>query len=449
MEKDIFNKLTRTQCLEVFKNTKEEDYEEMRNIIRPFVMLKRAGRGIPDGLYETFKSESGSKFLNKIGFYQCQATAFWYELKEGDLYYFDVNEMFSGKEKRAFLSRGARANITYDEILKEKFLEKSVAVLDTDFTTKTVASSHARFKIDQGEWFSSQVARRNNICSTFKTNFYGYGRGPRDWAIPEGDTIGVEIEMLFPSLERKIQFSSWVGQNFTGWICEYDGSLEDHGEAGERGLELISPPLLIENMQDQVTKICEKAIELGGMGFQAGVFYGMHVTQSIPKSVRNGPTKSMIASRYIALLNEPALRPFWQLVARRKGESFSMYSPFKDIDIETCLITERGENERYAHRRSVFVRNNNLLETRIFRSNLSPIQVRSNIEICSIAMQFCKSPEFSLTNLRFFYDFLQKNMSKDLRACLYRKKNTPIRVLNEVVINSEISAEPDLVSLNS
>jgi hypothetical protein len=355
-----------------------------------------------------------------------------------------INKKPSFVSKKHIETYSQSEGCVFDEILKEYFSDRKATMYDADFNEITVAQSHVTYKADHGQCYISQVARRKKVYSVVPTNFYSYGHAPKDWPVPEGDTFGIEIEMLLPSVQNKLKFSSWVGQTFPGWVCEYDGSLEDHGNADDCGLELISPPLLFEDICEKATIICEKAVELGGKGFQAGIFYGMHVTVQVPKGLgRTSPSRTLIGSRYIAFFNLPKLRPFWQLVARRKGDSFLTYCPFKDISLDNCLSTERGQNDRHPHRRAVFVRNPTLLETRVFRSNLSAIQVRSNIEICKLVMEFCQSKEFDMDNLSVFYNYLHKHMSKDLKACLYRKKNTPIRLLNEIVMESEIEKEPE------
>lgn len=418
----------------------DDEFKNLVNSLLEYYKLAERGDVIPQGVYDFIMSKEFPAFMkkNQKDKVICQYSGGFYQKDDPKLVkiYKSYEDFKAGNN--CFIYVDFISATIEDEILGVRFLDRSMEIFDDNFETKKIANSHGVHLINNGTLFESQVARRKRIYSTKRTNFFGHGNSPKDWAIPDGDTIGIEIEMLFESLQKKLQFSSWLGENFAGWHCEYDGSLEDHGNAGDCGLELISPPLLFEDICSQATIICEKAVELGGKGFfPGGIFYGMHVTNQVPKA-RGKITRALIASRYIVLMNDSRLRPFWQLVARRKGESFSTYCPFKDVNLETCLRTEVGDGGRDAHRRAVFVRNPSLLETRIFRSNLAPISVRANIEICYLTMQFCKSDEFSLDNLRNFYDYIHNNMSKDLKACLYRKKNSPIRALNEIVTESEI-----------
>lgn len=438
---------TRQEIAKFFQNASEKDRKEMVKAFVKFYQTTRNGRHIPEGVFDFFQHTDIADFFQKNGVHLCALSSEFLTENQCTKLYTSYSEFNSGRHryiKTDLIEKYVRdGRVCRDEILNVYFAERAFDLYGDDFKQKKIASSHASYLSDNGKLFLTQAARRTKVYTTFPTNFYSYGHAPKNWEIPEGDTFGVEIEMLFDSLEHKLEFSTWVGKKFPGWVCEYDGSLEDNGGAGNCGLELISPPLLRDDISSKVSAICEKAIELGGKGFQAGVYYGMHVTAQVPKSVRGGPSRQLMASRYIAMFNVPALREFWQLVARRKGESFETYSPFKDIDLETCLNSEKGDGGNHAHRRAVFVRNNTLLETRIFRSNLAANQVRANIEICDLVMKFCGRPDFSLTNFKPFWDFLHANMSKDLRACLYRKKFAPIKALNSVVIDSEINEEPD------
>jgi hypothetical protein len=197
-------------------------------------------------------------------------------------------------------------------------------------------------------------------------------------------------------------------------------------------------------MMKTIEPICNQALQNGGLGFPAGIFYGMHVTNRVPKSIRGGASREQIASRYICFVNSPALRAFWQLFARRKGESFMKYCPFKDVVMDRCLVTENAADQgQHAHRRAVYVRNKTLLETRIFRSSLNTRQVRANIEICHLTMQFCRSNLFSMTDIGKFQKYLEDNASDDLKKILYRRKNTPIVELQKAVMNYNIDQQPE------
>lgn len=442
-------KLTPKAIISYLLETNESERMEKLKEIQEYAIQSENGKKIPEGIYQFLRTKEYPLLLANTGMVRCIYSSNFFPKNDCIVVYRNYHAFRQNEESylgNRYVSDCKKSgSVVEDEVLGKLFTDRKLSIYDENFNLKTVAATHLSYKIDNGEWFNSTTSRRGKTYSMTHLNFWAHGASPKDWAVPEGDTVGAEIEMLFPSLENKLRFSSWVGKNFSGWACEYDGSLEDYGNAGDCGLELISPPLLVPDMNKQITTICEKAVELGGQGFTAGVFYGMHVTILVPKAVsRSGPSRTTIASRYIAMFNNPKLRPFWQLVARRKGESFNQYCPFKDVSLDNCLNTERGDGDRHAHRRSVFVRNPTLLETRIFRANLSGIQVRANIEICNLVMQYSKSPSFNLDDIKAFYDFLHAHMSKDLRACLYRKKNTPIKVLSELAMDSAIESEPEL-----
>lgn len=452
---DISN-LTKSELLKTVKGlSTQADKDEFASALFQYIKIQQKGRAIPDQIYSFLNNFDYVAFFAENGYAICLVSG-EIDKKESMLpvyrnYSNYEVKSFSFVSKQNYEKRLASGEIFVDDFLGVAFFERSFSVYDEEFNQRLISSSHASHLQENGKLFLTQAARRHKVFTNFQTNFYPYGNAPKDWVIPEGDTSGIEIEMLFDTLENKLRFSTWVGRNFPGWVCEYDGSLEDHGNAGNCGLELISPPLIFDDISSQSKAICEKALEFGGKGFkagtiaggQAGIYYGMHVTTQVPKSSRGGPSRATIASRYIAFLNAPTLRQFWQLVARRKGDSFNTYSPFQNVNLETCLQTERGDGGNRAHRRAVFVRNPNLLETRIFRANLSPIQVKANIEICHLTMQYCASSNFSLTEFRPYWDYLQKNMSSELRRCLYRKLNPPIKELNQAMIESELQNSPD------
>lgn len=390
-------------------------------------------------------SDKNEKLFQDRGFARCAGTKLFVRPDKAVKCFTSFANYQAGKATiiGQYAKRDGRLHICYDEILREHFLDNPIEVISDEFKQVKIAQSHFSHKKNEGLYVSSQVSRDRKVYSTFPTNFYGNKKSPKDWVIPEGDTVGIEIEMLFPDVVSKLKFSSWLGKNYQGWHCEYDGSLQDHGNAGDNGLELISPPLLIEDMMKVVEPICNQAVQNGGVGFPAGIFYGMHVTNRVPKPIRGGATKEQIAARYICLVNSPALRSFWQLFARRKGESFMKYCPFKDVELNTCLMTEHApEQGHQAHRRAVYVRNKTLLETRIFRSSLNTRQVRANIEICHLTMLFCRSNLFSLTDFGKFQKFLEENASDDLSKILYRRKNTPIVELNKAALDYNIEKQP-------
>lgn len=427
---------------DLFNLSQSPDVETRNNLWNLLVSDLQRGVSDPHFAYpnniDSFIRKNVDLFFQHNGWYRCAYSGRFFPLDKLTVVFKSYRDFLRGA--KSFVSTEAvnLIDLCFDAVEKCYFFDSSSFVFNENFESVRIAASHLSYKKETGQAYRSQISRNTHIYTLFPTNFYGNKKSPKDWQIPDGETVGIEIEMLFPSVEQKIRFSSWLGKNYEKWYCEYDGSLQDYGNAGENGLELISPPLLISDMLEKIGPICQKAIEFGGMGFPAGIFYGMHVTNKVPKSTRNA-NRDTIAARYICTINSPILRSFWQLVARRKGESFLTYCPFQNVNEDSCLITEQGRgmgNE--AHRRAVFVRRKDLLETRIFRSNLNPRQVRANIEICHLTMLYCKSNDYNLEDPNYFYNFLEKNMSEDLRKILYRPKNTPMTELVRACMESKI-----------
>lgn len=439
--------ITQLSVEELFALAKEGKASFWKSVQEEIETSVKVGKNRWGMGFSTFASTTDPKIsalFKDRGYCQCRVTGVF--LPEGS--FITCYESYAAflKKKPSFVSKKAQNHVFIgrDEILGVDFLERTSPILTKDFEFKNIAASHLGSLKQEGNIYVAQISRENKVYSCFNTNFYSNKKSPKDWTIPEGNTLGIEIEMLFPDVISKLRFSTYLQENHAGWHCEYDGSLQDHGNAGDCGLELISPPLLFDDIVKVVKPICEKALEFGGKGHPAGIFYGMHVTNQVPKSVRGGPTRDEIASRYIYMVNMPELREFWQLVARRKGASCMKYCPFQDIDIKTCLRTEHAPEQGHAaHRRAVYVRSRSLLETRIFRSSLNYVQVRANMEICHLTMMYCRSNEFSLTNLNNYYRFLEANMSDDLNRIMYRKNSPAMSELIQAAMKSKMKSLPD------
>lgn len=382
-------------------------------------------------LLSFFKCPEGREILVKNGVEVCPFNKIIFKKEDGFKYFNSYGDFV--RQNPYYVSDKRGLDVVWDDLAKEFFRSAPANVYDQNFQYISVSETHLKYKKDHGEAWKARISRNKSVYTLFPPNFYGNKQSPKDWLIPQGNTIGIEIEMLFPSIVSKLMFSHWLFVNFPGWYCEYDGSLQDHGNAGDNGLELISPPLLFDELVQKAPIICEKAKSLGATGFHAGPFYGMHVTNLV-FSKRN-LRREVILSRYVYMVNNPALRTFWQLFSRRKGESVDMYAPFKNITLETAAL-QAGD-----HKQAVYIRNDRLVETRIFRANLNARQVIANIEICYLLMSYCVDNTFDAENPKNFLDFLERNASDDLKKVLYKKVNTPIAALIEAATKYQINNE--------
>lgn len=262
--------------------------------------------------------------------------------------------------------------------------------------------------------YVAPVSRVLHIHTTFNSYFKDHTPGNgKAFNLPVGEAIGIEIEVKFtpktkvakiiPDYITKLYFSKWLHDNFPSWICERDGSLEEGHQAP--GLEMISPPMTVENLNKELEIILPKCVEMGGVGFKASsnnISYGIHITQNL-----YGNNKLRDGNRYIYLVNSINLRPFWQAAARRSGPKFDKYSGFQLLDGPNYAM----DTQSYDHYRSVYPRDNSAVETRIFRSNLDVSAVKCMIEVCVLGMNYCKNVKSNLDSPSDFKDFLKENGS--------------------------------------
>ncbi len=318
-----------------------------------------------------------------------------------------------------------------DEVNNGYFLtytEKRAAVLmrpEDDALVTTCSSS-----LNSDRIFSAPVSRGTKILSLFNTHFVDHtGAQKKQFAVPTDEAFGIEIEMKFPTVFSKLRFSHYVGTNFKNWITERDGSLEDFGNAGDGGLELVSPPLPFNTLAAQLKTILAEARKQKGLGHGAGVYYGIHINVNI-----YGDDKESTARRFICLINDPNLRYFWETMSRRRGSaSMQKYCAFKNVAYDSCLRSEADGHYRATYYRTD--RNGyptNCVEVRIFRSNLKFPSVKISIEITKLALDFAMNKANVLDDYAGFRDYINTNASEELKryilasdaiSCLDRAAN--------------------------
>lgn len=297
------------------------------------------------------------------------------------------------------------------------------------FTEKQTSQRFCNSQVEAEKFKVTPITRNKKLYSTVSTNYVEHNQ-KRNFAQPARDSLvfGLELELLFPSYTNKIVFSAWLEKYYPNWVAMRDGSLEDAGQAGEGGLELVSPPLSLEQHRDETTKIVSFAKKLGGQGYVEGnTYYGMHVNINIPHSQK--VSWQTVAKRLIVLVNNPYLRNFWQTAARRQGPVFDEYCPFRMVQFDTCLRTESQDHYRTAHYRP----DTQCVEIRIFRSNLSYKIIDATLELMKICVMYCQQDNYDIT-VKSWHDFLYKNASENLIVILTQFKS--IKALREA-LNSE------------
>lgn len=295
--------------------------------------------------------------------------------------------------------------------------EKPIEVYTITGETKIYSS----YNFDSKHGIYSVLVARGIIKLTdFDPGYRDHSAGSsKSFIKPEGEAIGIEIEVKFKNVEKdgyiipdyiaKLLFSHWMKTNYPDWICERDGSLEGERRTYHGGLEIISPPLSVAKLHECLDVILPKCVEMGGIGAKAStsdVAFGIHVTQNL-----YGPFSRKDGDRYTYLINLPALRPFWQAAAQRYGALFDKFCGFMEIDsVDGAMKHESG-----SHYRAVFPRGESAVETRIFRSNLQISAVKSIVELCIVAMNYCKQSKVNVNDPAAFITYVKAHASNTLK----------------------------------
>lgn len=345
-------------------------------------------------------------------------------------YYISQQRLNSWKDK---------GNIFFDEIQNVWFLNDYehpniiIERIDTEFEGPFDIEKHKDFFIEKttcstyvANALKNKTLKKVNVAthvvptvvySLADINFVEYDQR-KEFRQPNPNELmfGLELEILFPTYTNKLTFSAWLGKYWPQWVAKRDGSLEKLGNAGNCGLELVSPPLSEEQCLSEAKIITDHAKKLGAKGHVEGnTFYGMHININVP----NGPIHSwkLTAKRFIYLVNNPFLRGFWQAASRRQGPVFDEYCAFQTIRFNNCLETEGNPDDHY---RSVFYRRNTqCVEARIFRSNLHFLTISATVELMRLAIEYCRQEKYDI-KVKLWYDFLMNNASSNLIEMLTR-----------------------------
>lgn len=332
-------------------------------------------------------------------------------------------------------------NLFLEPISGEKCISngESMSTLYTDFSEDSgvetfthVVQTLFRNPLDKFPIFSNRFADgARDFYTTRPTHFFAWHKAPREAQHKKfvGEYFGIEIEMKFKDKWGKAKFCEYVFNSTNGvWFGERDGSLERDGGAGECGVEMVSPPHTIKEFEKVLPPILDFAVQNGGLGHEAGIFYGLHVNCNLPSKNTDKTTIGVIS-----LVNNPQLKTFWEKIGRRQATKFC---EFKTIDPETCLQTESAD-----HYRSVFVRRReqNCIEIRIFRSTLSSDVVLATLELINLTMRFASTVEgCEYKNVQLFSNSILSNASTKLRNYLQAVGGD--KELQKIITNTNVSS---------
>lgn len=287
---------------------------------------------------------------------------------------------------------------------------KQLWIREDDNELKNIANSVIS-NINEGKLFSTTVKRHTVLFSMFDTYFKEHSAGSsKSFIVPNGEAFGLEIELKFDNVLNKLRFSMWLNKYYPNYICERDGSLEDAGDAGDCGLELVTPPLSYDTLMGDMKEITTTAIKMGGSGYGAGEFYGIHANTNF-----YGPDRGNDMRRFICVINNVGLRNFWYSVARRSGASFEKYCPFKSVQFNSAIESESGNGDPKAHYRATFCRPKTYcVETRIFRSNLKFAAIKSSVDILRLTQMFCMKEKQNYMDIKCYHDFIMRHADSEL-----------------------------------
>lgn len=195
--------------------------------------------------------------------------------------------------------------------------------------------------------------------------------------------IGIELEVYYKDIPEDEDTDNWDVDinNMTipeSFLLEEDGSLND-----DWGLEVISPPISLQDAlsdKGQLARVVKVLLDNGFIGWDAGAGYGMHI--NIDRASFNN--NEHIAKFILAINNA---QDFSELIAGRKERSYARYWQKTTENIEETF----DDCDKY----SAVNLKDDRLEVRIFRSTLKWESVKKNIEYVKAIYDFTL-PEGSL-----------------------------------------------------
>ena len=222
----------------------------------------------------------------------------------------------------------------------------------------------------------------------------GYHSQSRDWFIPPGITLGVELETYCPDVK-----STYQGKP-EAIIGERDGSLNE-----EHGVEWIGPPLGFDDYQRDdglwptfLAYLRDKDVRPPKIPRGAGGSYGMHV------SVGRKSLSIEEQLRFILFIN--CNQSFSELIAERTENRWANYN-LKETSTAQRVV-EWGEGDKYSATRV----DKRRIEVRIFRATVSHYGFMKNIEYVHAALAFSKEADIMNLNVQEFSRWMNENAQR-------------------------------------
>jgi hypothetical protein len=323
-----------------------------------------------------------------------------------------------GDKYKRFVMKGNTRGFVKDTMLKVLFSESEACDLFTEKGEKfNITRSHLYGKIETGEFWKNpaRITRDLNIYTDFPHYYYDNKKAPKNWKLPKGDTYGIELEVKFPDASTKLKFSRDLYNLFPDWCCERDGSLEDiqgDGNSKQGGLELITPPLLYDDLQKSLEVVVPILKKYNALGHNTGSDrYGLHITHGILKP---NDIKIKETSNYIRFVNDPVMRDFWRNFCRREANKYCKFIGNYEgrLDNYDNLSTYTKSYNADNHYNSICMREGlGAIETRLFRSTINPKTIAATIEFVKLANEVCVEKYDPVMYLDLIFNRASRNLT--------------------------------------
>lgn len=201
-----------------------------------------------------------------------------------------------------------------------------------------------------------------------------YHSQSRNWQIPDGITLGVELEVYIEDAE-----DAYTNRN-SEIIGERDGSLDD-----EHGVEFIGPPMNYERYfkMDNPWRRTLGAIKDAGVDDVQDAGYGMHI------SVGRAPISHETQARFVLFIN--CCQEFSEFIAQRPQNRWAEYDK-KDPFHVTNMMAHTGDC--WGGKYSATHIDRHRIEVRIFRSVTDPKLFQKNVDYVMSALEYADTNLF-------------------------------------------------------
>jgi hypothetical protein len=204
----------------------------------------------------------------------------------------------------------------------------------------------------------------------------GYHSQSRNWRVPDGITLGVELEVYVEDA-----CDAYANRN-SEIIGERDGSLDD-----TNGIEFIGPPMNYDRYfkMDNPWKRTLEAINDAGVNDEQDDGYGMHI------SVGRACVSQETQARFVLFIN--CCQDFSEFIAQRGQNRWAEYDK-KDPHHVSSMMTMASTGDCWGTKYSATHVDRHRIEVRIFRSVTDPKLFQKNVDYVMSALEYADTHLF-------------------------------------------------------